>query len=95
MKIYSIKEIVQATNNILNSKPEASLQKNNATKKIKLSPETESIIIESEKSILQQEKNIQNVEKALVLKNEISNTNDSKINSSNYKIKIKPDIFSP
>ena len=91
MKIYSIKEIVQATNNILNSKPEASLKTNNETKKIKLSPETENIIIEAEKSILQQEKNIQNVEKALVLKNEISITNDSKINPSNYKIKIKPE----
>ena len=92
MKIYSIKEIVQATNNIYNSKPQASLKKNIATKKIKLSPEIESIKIEPEKSILKQEKNIQNVEKALVLKNEISTTNDSKINSSNYKIKIKPEV---
>ena len=32
MEIYSIKEIVQATNNILNSKPEASLKTNNETK---------------------------------------------------------------
>ena len=92
MKIYSIEEIVKATNNYLNPKPEALLKKNNATKKIKLSHETESIIIEAEKNILQQEKNIQNVEKTLVLKNEISTTTDGKINSLNYKIKIKPEL---
>ena len=92
MNIYSIKEIVEATNNIYNSNPEASLKKNNATKKIKLSPENESIIIEAEKSISQQEKNIQNVEKTLVLKNEISTTTNSEINSLNYKIKIKPEL---
>ena len=92
MKIYSIEEIVKATNNYLNPKPEALLKKNNATKKIKLSSESESIIIEAEKSILQQEKNIQNVEKTLVLKNEISNITNSKINSLNYKIKIKPEL---
>ena len=35
MKIYSIEEIVKATNNYLNPNPnpEASLKKNNATKK--------------------------------------------------------------
>jgi hypothetical protein len=92
MKIYSIEEIVEATNNYLNPKPEALLKKNNATKKIKLSSESESIIIEAEKSILQQEKNIQNVDKTLVLKNEISNITNSKINSLNYKIKIKPEL---
>ena len=92
MKIYSIEEIVEATNNYLNPKPEALLKKNNETKKIKLSSESESIIIEAEKSILQQEKNIQNVEKTLVLKNEISTTTNSKINSLNYKIKIKPEL---
>ena len=92
MKIYSIEEIVKATNNYLNPKPEALLKKNNATKKIKLSSKSESIIIEAEKSILQQEKNIQNVEKTLVLKNEISTTTNSKINSLNYKIKIKPEL---
>ena len=92
MKIYSIEEIVKATNNYLNPKPEALLKKNNATKKIKLSSESEDIIIEAEKSILQQEKNIQNVEKTLVLKNEISTTTNSKINSLNYKIKIKPEL---
>ena len=92
MKIYSIEEIVKATNNYLNPKPEALLKKNNATKKIKLSSESEGIIIEAEKSILQQEKNIQNVEETLVLKNEISTTTNSKINSLNYKIKIKPEL---
>ena len=92
MKIYSIEEIVKATNNYLNPKPEALLKKNNATKKIKLSSESESIIIEAEKSILQQEKNIKNVEETLVLKNEISTTTNSKINSLNYKIKIKPEL---
>ena len=92
MKIYSIEEIVKATNNYLNPKPEALLKKNNETQKIKLSPKSESIITEAEKSIPQQEKNIQNVEKTLVLKNEISNTTESKINPLNYKIKIKPEV---
>ena len=61
----------------------------NATKKIKLPPETESITIEAEKSILQQEKNIQNVEKTLVLKNEISTTTNSEINSLNNELNSK------
>ena len=86
MKIYSIKEIVQATNNIYSSKSKAS------TKKIKLLSENESLITEAEKSITVQKKNLQNEEKALVLKNEISTTADSKINPSNYKFKIKPEV---
>ena len=84
MKVYSIKEIVQATNNIYNSKTEAS-------KKINLSPENESTITEAEKSITLQ-KNLQNEEKILVLKNEISTANDIKIDPPNYKITIKPEV---
>ena len=84
MKIYSIKEIIEATNNIYNSKPKAS-------KKINLSPENESTITEAEKSITLQ-KNLQNEEKVLVLKKEISTANDSKIDPPNYKITIKPEV---
>ena len=84
MKIYSIKEIIEATNNIYNSKPKAS-------KKINLSPENESTITEAEKSITLQ-KNLQNEEKVLVLKNEVSTANDSKIDPPNYKITIKPEV---
>ena len=84
MKIYSIKEIVEATNNIYNSKPKAS-------KKINLSPENENTITEAEKSITLQ-KNLQNEEKVLVLKKEISTANDSKIDPPNYKITIKPEV---
>ena len=84
MKIYSIKEIVEATHNIYNSKPKAS-------KKINLSPENESTITEAEKSITLQ-KNLQNEEKVLVLKKEISTANDSKIDPPNYKITIKPEV---
>ena len=36
MKIYSIKEIVQATNNIYNSQSEASIIKKNTKKKNKI-----------------------------------------------------------
>ena len=84
MKIYSIKEIVEATNNIYNSKPKAS-------KKINLSPENENTITEAEKSITLQ-KNLQNEENVLVLKKEISTANDSKIDPPNYKITIKPEV---
>ena len=84
MKVYSIKEIVQATNNIYNSKTKAS-------KKINLSPENENTITEAEKSITLQ-KNLQNEEKVLVLKKEISTANDSKIDPPNYKITIKPEV---
>ena len=84
MKIYSIKEIVEATNNIYNSKTKAS-------KKINLSPENENTITEAEKSITLQ-KNLQNEEKVLVLKKEISTANDSKIDPPNYKITIKPEV---
>ena len=84
MKIYSIKEKVEATNNIYNSKPKASEKKN-------LSPENESTITEIEKNITFQ-KNLQNEEKILVLKNEISTANDIKINPPNHKITIKPEV---
>ena len=86
MKIYSIKEIVQATNNFYNSKPKSSINK------VKLPSETESIIKEAEKSITPPKKNFKKEEKTLVLNNEISDESDNKINPLNYKIKIKPEV---
>ena len=83
MKIYSIKEIVQATNDIYNSKSKASTKK--------LSIENENLIKEVEKNTTLHNNN-QNEEKILVLKNEISTSNYSKIDQPNYKIQIKSEV---
>ena len=91
MKIYSIKEIVNATNNLLKVETET-LKKNNKSKKVKLPPETENKIIESRKSILKQKSKDLNKEKPLILDNEVSKATNNKINSFNYKIKIKPEV---
>ena len=99
MNIYSITEIVKATNNLLKPKSESALKKYIQKNKIKLPAKTERIIREAEKEILRQKKIDQNLEKPLVLKekplvlkNELSVTNNDKINSFNYKIRIKPEI---
>ena len=60
MEIYSIKEIVQATNDIYNSKSKASIKK--------LSIENENLTKKVDKNT-KSYNNIQNEEKILVLKN--------------------------
>ena len=91
MKIYSIKEIVNATNEFL--KPETEKKIINKEKnKTKIPPKTEAIIQDVEQSILIKEKNYPNKEKPLLLNDGISNLTDTKIKSFNYKIKIKPEI---
>jgi hypothetical protein len=90
MNIYSIEEIVKATNNLLKPESKNIIKKNNTTKKTKIPTDTENIINEAEKALLLLKKNNQNIEIPLVLKNEISINNE--INSINYKIKIKPEI---
>ena len=52
MKIYSIKEIVKATNSFLNSETKTLPKKSKKIKDIKLPPETENIIAEAESTIL-------------------------------------------
>ncbi len=84
MKIYSIKEIVDATNNIYNWKP--------PTSKKKLSTENENAIIASEKKTTVNKKNNNKQEKVLVLNHEISNLTNSKIDTSNHKVEIKPEM---
>jgi len=91
MKIYSIKEIVNATNYFLKPGVEQKIL-NKENKKIKIPPETENIILKAEKSILEKEKNYLNNEKPLLLNDEVSNLTDNKINSFNFKIKIKPAV---
>ena len=90
MNIYSIQEIVKATNEFL--KPELKNKIKNNTKIIKesLAPNTENIISEAENALSLEKKNKQKLEKPLILENELLPS--SKINSINYKIKIKPEV---
>ena len=87
MKIYSIKEIVKATNSFLNSETKTLPKKSKKIKDIKLPPETESIIVEAESTILDENK-----KRLLSLKNEVLNVPQNSIDSFNYKIKIKPEV---
>ena len=87
MKIYSIKEIVKATNSFLNPETKTLPKKSKKIKNIKLPPETESIIAEAESTILDKNK-----KKSLSLKNEVLNVPRNSIDSFNYKIKIKPEV---
>ncbi|MDB3981850.1 hypothetical protein N9419_00145 [Candidatus Pelagibacter sp.] len=87
MKIYSIKEIVEATNSFLKPKTKTLPKKSKKIKNIKLPPETESIIAEAESTILDENK-----KRSLLLKNEVLNVPRNSIDSFNYKIKIKPEV---
>ena len=87
MKIYSIKEIVKATNSFLKPKTKTLPKKSKKIKDIKLPPKTESIIAEAESTILDENK-----KRSLSLKNEVLNVPRNSIDSFNYKIKIKPEV---
>ena len=87
MKIYSIKEIVKATNSFLNPETKTLPKKSKKIKNIKLPPETESIIAEAESTILDENK-----KRSLLLKNEVLNVPRNSIDSFNYKIKIKQEV---
>lgn len=87
MKIYSIKEIVEATNSFLKPKTKTLPKKSKKIKDIKLPPKTESIIAEAESTILDENK-----KRLLSLKNEVLNVPRNSIDSFNYKIKIKPEV---
>ena len=87
MKIYSIKEIVKATNSFLNPETKTLPKKSKKIKNIKLPPETESIIAEAESTILDKNK-----KRSLSLNNEVLNVPRNSLDSFNYKIKIKPEV---
>ena len=87
MKIYSIKEIVKATNSFLNPETKTLPKKSKKIKNIKLPPKTKSIIAEAESTILDENK-----KRSLLLKNEVLNVPRNSIDSFNYKIKIKPEV---
>jgi chromosome segregation ATPase len=92
MKIYSIKEIVKATNDFLETDSETLNKKHNKTQNIKAPLETESIIMEAEKSLLRLKKNSKNQDVPLLLSDEITHALNNRLKSFNYKIKIKPNI---
>ena len=92
MKIYSIKEIVKATNDLLSPESKILFEKNNKIKKLELPPETEKIIIQAEKSIEVEKNDYPSNEEPLELTKEIPNKNINKINSYNYNIKIKSNV---
>ena len=93
MKIYSIKEIVKATNDLLSPESKILFEKNNKIKKLELPPETEKIIIQAEKSIEVEKNDYPSNEEPLELTKEIPNKNINKINSYNYNIKIKSNVL--
>jgi len=93
MKIYSIKEIIKASNDILKYEiTHKILNKENTRVKKKLSPKIEDKIINSQKNNIEKEKKYQNKEEPLLLKNEVPTSTDNKIDSFNYKINIKPEV---
>jgi len=89
MNIYSIKEIVKATNKFLDPDINSEIKKKIKTSESKIPPNTKSIIIEAEKALISETVDTQNLNKPLVLKNEIPANNT--IDQLNYKINIKPD----
>ena len=90
MNIYSITEIVQATNDFL--KPKTFKPQNKDEKKNRLPPKTEIIIKQADEVIPKKKENFENSEKPLILKDDVLVLNKEKINSFNYKIKIKPQV---
>ena len=93
MKIYSIKEIIKASNDILKYEiTHKILNKENTRVKKKLSSKIEDKIINSQKNNIEKEKKYPNKEEPLLLKNEVPTSIDNKINSFNYKINIKPEV---
>ena len=93
MKIYSIKEIIKASNDILKYEiTHKILNKENTRVKKKSSSKIEDKIINSQKNNIEKEKKYPNKEEPLLLKNEVPTSIDNKINSFNYKINIKPEV---
>ena len=89
MNIYSIKEIVKATNNFLDHDPKSNIKKKNLIPENKIPTNTKNLIIEAENALILENKNIQNSKSPLVLENEIPASKT--IDQLNYKINIKPE----
>ena len=89
MNIYSIKEIVKATNNLLDPEAKSKVKKKNLISKDKIPTDTKNLIIEAEKALITEKINNENMKKPLVLDNEIPPS--KKIDQLNYKINIKPE----
>ncbi len=87
MNIYSIKEILKATNNFLDLGDDKKINKKNKEFSGKIPVNTQKIIKEAEMALATEKKNL---EEPLILNNEISAK--SKINQFNYKIKIKNEV---
>ena len=81
MKIYSINELVKATNSFLKPETETLQKKNSQIENIKLPLETENIIIKAERTILDQYK-----KRSLLLDNKTSKVSTNNIDIFNYKI---------
>tara|TARA_B110000196_G_C21149722_1_gene668826 strand:- start:2174 stop:3232 length:1059 start_codon:yes stop_codon:yes gene_type:complete len=90
MNIYSIKEIVKATNKLLNPEPKEKIDKIVKKSVEKLPIDTENIIREAERALIVEKKNEQELKLPLILKNEIPDIDT--LNSSNYTIKLKEKI---
>ena len=90
MNIYSIEEIVNATNNLLNVNVKSKEKKTIKTSNEGIPLNIENIIIEAEKAQTIKKSNQINLEAPLILNNKISDSN--KRDSLNYKIKIKPEV---
>jgi hypothetical protein len=90
MNIYSIKEILKATNNFLDSDVKIKVKKNIQVSNEKIPTNTQAIISEAENGLTLKKKNNKNIEIPLVLENEIPANNI--INQFNYKIKIKHEV---
>jgi len=90
MNIYSIEEIVKATNNFLEPEIKSTIKKTINKKKEKLLSNNENIINETEIVHFEKKDKYQKVEIPFKLENKISVNNI--INSSNYQISIKPEI---
>ena len=90
MNIYSIKEILKATNNFLDSDSQS--KKKNIKEKLsdKIPINTQKIIADAEMMLTLNKEHNKNVQAPLVLNNEIPS--NEKIKQFNYKIKIKSEI---
>ena len=92
MRIYSIKEIADATKNLLDSDTSVIPKNNNLKKQEELPIETEKIISDAEINILKNKDIIKNTQEPLVLKNEISDNLNNQSDTFNYNVKIKPEV---
>ena len=93
MKIYSIKEIIEASNNFLKPKAvDKVLKKEKIKTKKVLQTKVEEITINAQKHPFENEKIYHDKKKPLKLNREKSILVSTKINTFNYKIMIKPEV---